>query len=281
MALLNDCEDLGGRRSLTDPARWGGTARPAPAPQREPQRPVAPEAPRGRAPGAQPAPAPRQDTGYPENDLTAGRSRETVAHVASGNIDTSLRDRFPQDRIQRLAMQRDELLRRHGLPAQEQVEPDMHRPASRPEPEDRYEPEHEAAAVEEAPMRNPRQSARPAGSFDQPRQQMPAPRRSSAPEPFATRVGEVRSHGGGELLDEIEKLRREVGELRRELKAIQQQGPSGVGPVERAVQRLAERMDRIDGGARPAISDGSGNGGRRRRGGGGGGGLFGLFSRRR
>lgn len=263
MALLNDADDLGGRRSLIDPARWSPGAADRPAPRKPRTRAAAPEPARSMA-----APQASRD-----HDLTAGAQRPAPAtQVAASNIDTSLRDRIPMDRVQRLAAQRDELLRRHGLPP-EPATPDA---AYRQEPQRALAPRDPEPEPMQPVVHNPRQSARPVGTADAERTRMPAPRRATEPDPFAARVAEVRPHGS-DVLDELEDLRREVSELRREMKAMQQAGAGGgIGPVERAVQRLAERMDRLDGGAQPAISDG--RGGRRRT---GGGGLFGLFRPRR
>lgn len=88
---------------------------------------------------------------------------------------------------------------------------------------------------------------------------LPTPRRSTAPEVRQEQVQETATTQDAEitaLAAEIKNLRREMAELRSEIRDLKDAGPGGLGPVERAVQRLAQRMDRVDGGAQPLINDG-------------------------
>ena len=88
---------------------------------------------------------------------------------------------------------------------------------------------------------------------------LPATRRGSAPDVAQNAVHEVSGSGRADasaMKSEIETLRREIADLRREMRDLREAGPGGLGPVERAVQRLSQRLDRLDGGAQPLIADG-------------------------
>ncbi len=88
---------------------------------------------------------------------------------------------------------------------------------------------------------------------------LPATRRSTAPDVRRDHLREMATEPGSDtaaLAAEVKNLRREMAELRSEMRDLKDAGPGGLGPVERAVQRLAQRMDRLDGGAQPQIADG-------------------------
>ncbi|PJK30656.1 hypothetical protein CVT23_05755 [Minwuia thermotolerans] len=197
-----------------------------------------------------------------------GRGRREPAEGgpdAAGNVDTSLRER-----IRRLSAARTEALRERDMA---HVEP---RREARAEPEydDRYEPrpaprarreEAEPAmrgvarrdAERESDDFDPRQPARrrQPGPEADPEFRAPARRRAAPPEPAATRVDPLEDEMD-ELHDEVSRLRQEVARLREEVARRPAGGAGELGPLERALQKLAERMDRIDGGPRPAVDDG-------------------------
>lgn len=147
-------------------------------------------------------------------------------------------------------------------------------PAPTPTPAPATEPAFEAPVARNTPdpvsepvaQPHPRQSARrrdDAPKADAPAasetENLPTPRRSTAPEIRHDRVQETTTAHDAEvtaLAAEIKNLRREMAELRSEMRDLKDAGPGGLGPVERAVQRLAQRMDKVDGGAQPLINDG-------------------------
>ncbi len=317
MTALNDTSTVGARRSLNVPPaggtrRAGSVQRPASGPQRpaQPQPQAAPEQ------AASPRPAAPQ----------AGS-----AQPATGNIDTTLRDR-----INRLSQARNNLLRRRSgnatidesvatsaaqqMQPAETSRPETHRPEAVPAfeiPEDIEIETTEARDAQEVDLTgagtasrqdtvspsstarqqpvtddgagNPRQSARRRTPEEQAAQPckpvaeetagLPVERRTSSPDVARSAVREVAGPARGDesaLKAEIETLRRELADMRREVRALREAGPGGLGPVERAVQRLAQRMDRIDGGAQPMIADGQLEQRKPKRSG-----LLGLFSGRR
>jgi len=164
-------------------------------------------------------------------------------------------------------------------------------PAREPTPQQRAAPER--AVIQEPVTHNPQQPAQPRQSARQRTVAepavtagpeavrddagLPATRRGTAPDVAHSTVREVAGEKDtSKIMKEVEILRREVAELRREVRDLREAGPGGLGPVERAVQRLAQRMDRVDGGAQPLIADGQLEQRKPRKSG-----FFGLFSGRR
>ncbi|MDF1734394.1 MAG: hypothetical protein P1U37_03855, partial [Minwuia sp.] len=135
--------------------------------------------------------------------------------------------------------------------------------AAAPRPDDRNRPPRESETS------HPRQSARRRGAEERTETArdtaaadtsgLPATRRNSTPDMAQSTVREVSGSGRADasaMMSEVETLRREIADLRREVRDLREAGPGGLGPVERAVQRLSQRMDRLDGGAQPLIADG-------------------------
>lgn len=243
MAILN-LTNVGARRSMTDAERWskdGAVAEDTetlsrPAPVREPE------------PVHEPQPSEIID------EAPARPANE------SDNVDRSLRDR-----IRRISRR------------PQQAEPEETPAAEKRSRRIRNADEERAELAEEAfsftpagpkgrdknerpaPVRDAstlRQSARRREDLQPPAPQVPARRTTSEPEVQSTGVHASESEVDM-LRSEIEDLRREMLEMREAIARINQPNatPKGLGAVERTMQRLAERMDRIDGGAQPQISN--------------------------
>lgn len=116
----------------------------------------------------------------------------------------------------------------------------------------------ELALRERTDGHHPRQSARPRSHQSQApglvRPSLPAQLALAATENATTYVQEITSETET-LTSEVAELRRDVARLSEEVALLRKVAGAGIGPVERAVQKLAQRMDRLDGGARPAVID--------------------------
>lgn len=249
MAMIN-LTNTGNRRSMTDATRWRSKAVAA-----ETSEPV-----------SRPEPASAPVTVH---EADPAEIIDGPAPVVATGIDTQAErdniDRSLRDRIRRISRR----------PQREEAE---HAPAAEKRPrrvrnadEERAELSDEAFSFKPAgpkgrdtnerpaPVRDAstlRQSAR--RREDTPQQtQVPARRATSEPEVHTTSV-QASENEVDMLRSEIEELRREMSEMRESIARISQPtaGPKGLGAVERTMQRLAERMDRIDGGAQPQISNG-------------------------
>lgn len=209
----------------------------------------------------------RESVPTPEAAETLGRRHSEPVEerpVEGANVDTSLRER-----IRRLSAARAEALRsrdeppRRADPEERGEEPVMRPVASRDAERDsddfssrqparrrRAESERDAEREFRAPVRRRRAEAEsePEREF-----RAPARRRAAPPDYAATRVDPLDDEVA-DLREEVLRLRQEVRELRKEVQD-RPSGASEIGPVERAVQKLAERMDRIDGGPRPPVAD--------------------------
>lgn len=187
------------------------------------------------------------------------------------NVDNSLKER-----IRRFSRRPDQEATQEG-----ETEP---RPARRPEPpRERAELDPEAHSFTPAPIRpapsqperaeprprtENRQSARRRQDLDDRDQaRVPATRRPAEPEPYGYQVQD-RSGDIDMLQHEVDELRRQVASMRDELNELRERpagGGKGFSVIERTMQRLSERMDRIDGGAPPPEVTGPGDRTPRRR----------------
>lgn len=198
----------------------------------------------------------------PDVAESLGRLRREPADdraPAAGNVDTSLRER-----IRRLSAARAEALRERDLPEP----PEAPRAAAAPRPRETAAFDAERESGEFSP-RQPARRRRPEPEAER-EYRPPVRRRNTAPETPATQIDPIEDEME-ELSQEVARLRQEVAQLRGEI-AKRPAGGGEIGPVERALQKLAERMDRIDGGPRPPIADGRPAGRPRR-------GFLGLFGR--
>jgi hypothetical protein len=246
MAIIN-LTNSGARRSMTDASRWRGDKAPL-RNDEEMSRPLPVRAP--------------EPVQVPDEILIVDTAPEiaepAVALAADDNIDHSLRDR-----IRRISRR------------PQQDEPDA--PAEAPRArgrrkvvEERAELSDEAFSFTPAgpkgrdkPQRAPaerepgtiRQSAR--RRDDPVEAQVPARRMPTEPDMHSTGV-RAQEYEIDMLRSEIDELRQEMAEMRDAIGRASQPASSskGLGAVERTMQRLSERMDRIDGGAQPQISDG-------------------------
>lgn len=286
MSALNDTSTVGVRRSLNTPPA-GGVRRGGPAQKNAPADRAAP---RAEARAEKPATATRAaetvSAATPEtgNVDTSLRDRINRLSTARTNLLRRRATQVPAEepvttatapQMHPVDTAPPEAVPAFDVPEDIEIETttgevvgevDLTRsdapPPSKPV-EERHPPRESAAS-------HPRQSARRRNAEEQqaePRNTavaadapgLPTPRRSSAPEVAQNSVREIpesRRADASAMQSEVETLRREIADLRREMRDLREAGPGGLGPVERAVQRLSQRMDRIDGGAQPLIADG-------------------------
>jgi hypothetical protein len=267
MAIIN-LTNSGSRRSMTDGTRW----RAAPDVRPDPETLSQPEPVRAPDPVPELEPVQIVDT---SPEIVGGNTAAEIARELDdeGNVDHSLRDRIR--RISRRP-QRDE-----DAPQQEERRPRGRRSTEEPRAElsedafsftpagpkgrdkqpDRPAPEREPGKMRQSARRREDPSAA-AGAH------VPAKRTPTEPEVHTTGVQASESEVDM-LRSEIDELRREMSEMREAISRIDQpsSSPKGMGAVERTMQRLAERMDRIDGGPpvqNVAIQDGRPTGGPRK-----------------
>lgn len=283
MSALNDTSTVGIRRSLNTPpvggARRGGSGqKKAPADRAAPGAAGA-EKPAAPARTAEPASAKAPETGNVDTSL---RDRINRLSTARTNLLRRRGTRVPAEepvttatapQMHPMESAPPEAVPAFDLPEDVEIETttgeivgevDLTRPVTAPSyPDEERHPPRESA------VSHPRQSARRRSADDQqeaPRNTaaadasgLPATRRGSAPDVARSAVREVAGSGRADasaMKSEVETLRREIADLRREIRDLREAGPGGLGPVERAVQRLSQRMDRLDGGAQPLIADG-------------------------
>lgn len=220
------------RLSMTDASRW--------------QR-------RATAPAVRDVPEPAAESGDPLPD----------------NVDNSLKER-----IQRFSRRPEPQMEDAATPsprAARRAEP----PRERPEADDQaFTPALTRPAAsqpersEPRPRTDVRQSARRRQDFDDREQvRVPATRRPAEPEPYGYPV-QQRTEEIDMLQREMDELRHVVAGLREEIKELRERperGAKGFSVIERTMQRLSERMDRIDGGAAPPEVTGPGDRTPRRR----------------
>lgn len=262
MAIIN-LTNSGSRRSMTDASRWQL------APDRDTEAMSRPEP----MPAPEPAREPERFIGPTPEIVGANTAEEIARNIGDDNVDTSLKDR-----IRRIS--RRPKARMDDTPVQEERRPRPRRAAEEERaelneeafnftpagPKGREKPE---SAPAERASGNIRQSARRReDTTPAPRTQVPARRTPTEPEVQTT--GVLASESEVDMLrSEIEELRREMSDMRAAIGQMERpaSSPKGLGAVERTMQRLAERMDRIDGGPpaqNVAIQDGRPTGGPRK-----------------
>ncbi|WP_417513799.1 hypothetical protein [Minwuia sp.] len=247
---------------MTDASRWTDpdTAR----------RPAEHPADIAEAPVERPAPPPAASASTePERPADA---------TGTVNVDTSLRDRISRlsRRPSRTEMDGDD-----GAPAPLATAVPDPEPAQPTDtafsftPAGRREPVRESQRNRDEETPRMRQSARRRTPAEDSETRVPARRASSDPE---VRTTDVRASE-----TEVEVLRGQVQRLEAEIRKLQEtvatissksgpaEGQKGIGAVERALQRLSERVDRLDGGASSVRVEDNRQSGKR--------GFLGLFGR--
>lgn len=284
MSALNDTSTVGGRRSLNTPPangqRRGSAAQTnAPADRAAPRTSARAEKPTASARTAETVSAAAPETGNVDTSL---RDRINRLSTARTNLLRRRATRVPVDEPVTTATAplmnpadtaQPEAVAAFDVPEDIEIETttgevvgevDLTRSDTTPPvkpAEERHPPREDAVS-------HPRQSARRRNAEEQqaaPQNTaaaepgLPTKRRSSAPDVAQNAVREVHESDRADSStekSEVETLRREIADLRREMRDLREAGPGGLGPVERAVQRLSQRMDRLDGGAQPLIADG-------------------------
>jgi|GEM_PF-6379118 len=284
MSALNDTSTVGVRRSLNTPPA-GGVRRGGSGQTNAPADRAAPRAARAEKPAA---PARAAETDSPTapgtgNVDTSLRDRINRLSTARTNLLRRRGTNVPAEepvttatapQMHPVDTAPPEAVPAFDVPEDVEIETtteeivgevDLTRPMAAPSyPAEERHPPRESAVT------HPRQSARRRsadGQQEAPRNTaaaaeasgLPTTRRSSAPDVAQNAVREVSGSGRADasaMKSEVETLRREIADLRREMRDLREAGPGGLGPVERAVQRLSQRLDRLDGGAQPLIADG-------------------------
>ena len=285
MSALNDTSTVGVRRSLNTPPaggvrRGGSGQRNAPADVGAARASAQAPKPAAQSRVAEPAPRPAPAPGNVDTSLRDRINRLSTARTnllrrrgtnvpAEEPVTTATApqmhpvDTAPPEAVPAFDVPEDVEIE---TTTEEIVgEVDLTRPMAAPSyPAEERHPPRESAVT------HPRQSARRRsadGQQEAPRNTaaaaeasgLPTTRRSSAPDVAQNAVREVSGSGRADasaMKSEVETLRREIADLRREMRDLREAGPGGLGPVERAVQRLSQRLDRLDGGAQPLIADG-------------------------
>lgn len=261
MAII-DLTNSGARRSMTDPSRW----RDRDVTARDPEEISQPRPVRTPDPIVEPEPAPIVETA--PRIAEAASTARPADDMNDDNVDRSLRDR-----IRRIS--------RRPQPDDTSAAVEAPRPRARKiADEERAELSEDSFSFTPAVARGREKSQRPPadrepGTIRQsarrrdeaPAPQVPARRAPTEPDVHVTGVHADESEIDM-LRSEIDELRREMADMREAISRVDRPSPNtkGLGAVERTMQRLSERMDRIDGGAAPQISDGSGNSRPRKRG---------------